>query len=110
VFVIAKGRGYYNKCYRKGCNRCYRTMRTLEESIGACMTEKQRTVFLVIDEYWRNYGYGPSIDDIMFHTGDRGRGNVHRVVKKLCELKICKRAKNSARSVRPSYLKLRNLP
>jgi SOS-response transcriptional repressor LexA len=83
---------------------------TLEACIGACMTEKQRTVFLVIDEYWRNFGYGPSIDDIMFHTGDRGRGNVHRVVKKLCDLGICRRAKNSARSVRPSYLKLRNLP
>ena len=74
------------------------------------MTEKQRTVFLVIDEYWKNFGYGPSIDDIMFHTGDKGRGNVHRVVKKLCELGICRRSKNSARSVRPSYLKLRNLP
>ena len=83
---------------------------TYDACIGACMTEKQRTVFLVIDEYWRNFGYGPSIDDIMFHTGDRGRGNVHRVVKKLCDLGICRRAKNSARSVRPSYLKLRNLP
>ena len=74
------------------------------------MTEKQKTVFLVIDEYWKRFGYGPSIDDIMFHTGDKGRGNVHRVVKKLCELGICKRAKNSARSVRPSYLRLRDLP
>jgi SOS-response transcriptional repressor LexA len=86
------------------------SMKTFEASVEVCMTEKQRTVFLVIDEYWRNYGYGPSIDDIMFHTGDRGRGNVHRVVKKLCDLKICKRAKNSARSVRPSYISLRNLP
>ena len=86
------------------------SVKTLEACIGACMTEKQRTVFLVIDEYWKKFGYGPSIDDIMFHTGDRGRGNVHRVVKKLCDLKICKRAKNSARSVRPSYISLRNLP
>lgn len=85
-------------------------MKTFEVSVEACMTEKQRTVFLVIDEYWKKFGYGPSIDDIMFHTGDRGRGNVHRVVKKLCDLKICKRAKNSARSVRPSYISLRNLP
>ena len=84
--------------------------KTLEACIGACMTEKQRTVFLVIDEYWRSFGYGPSIDDIMFHTGDRGRGNVHRVVKKLCDLGICKRAAHSARSVRPSYISLRNLP
>jgi len=83
---------------------------TYEKCMEACMTEKQRTVFLIIDEYWRNFGYGPSIDDIMFHTGDKGRGNVHRVVKKLCELGICRRSAHSARSVRPSYLKLRNLP
>ena len=84
--------------------------KTYEECTGACMTEKQRTVFLVIDEYWKRFGYGPSIDDIMFHTGDRGRGNVHRVVKKLCDLGICRRSPHSARSVRPSYLRLRNLP
>jgi len=73
------------------------------------MTEKQRTVFLVIDEYWKNFGYGPSIDDIMYQTGDKGRGNVHRVVKKLCDLGICKRVSKSARSVRPSYLSMRNI-
>jgi hypothetical protein len=73
------------------------------------MTEKQRTVFLVIDEFWKEFGYGPSIDDIMYQTGDKGRGNVHRVVKKLCELGICKRMSRSARSVRPSYLSMRNI-
>ena len=73
------------------------------------MTEKQRTVFLVIDEYWKNFGYGPSIDDIMYQTGDKGRGNVHRIVKKLCDLGICKRMSRSARSVRPSYLSMRNI-
>jgi len=73
------------------------------------MTEKQRTVFLVIDEFWKEFGYGPSIDDIMYQTGDKGRGNVHRVVKKLCELGICKRMSRSARSVRPSYLSMRNV-
>ena len=100
-------------CVRKGVGGIFLTdvnVKTLEACIGACMTEKQRTVFLVIDEYWKKFGYGPSIDDIMFHTGDRGRGNVHRVVKKLCTLGICKRAAHSARSVRPSYISLRNLP
>ena len=82
---------------------------TFEECIGV-MSPVQRDMFILIDEYWKRFGYGPSIDDIMFHTGDKGRGNVHRVVKKLCELGICRRSKNSARSVRPSYLRLRNLP
>ena len=74
------------------------------------MTERQKEIYMVIEEWWKKFGFGPSIDDIMFHTGDKGRGNVHRVVKKLCELGICRRSAHSARSVRPSYISLRNLP
>jgi len=81
----------------------------VEEVLRINMTEKQRTIFLVIDEWWKRHGYGPSIDDIMYQTGDKGRGNVHRVVKKLCDLGICKRVSKSARSVRPSYLSMRNI-
>ena len=78
--------------------------------VGSDMTPRQKDIYMVIEEFWKRYGYGPSIDEVMYITGDKGRGNVHRVVKKLCDLGICRRAKNSARSVRPSYLKLRNLP
>ena len=73
------------------------------------MTEKQRTIYLIIEAYWDNFGYGPTVDDVMRQTGDKGRGNVHRVVKKLCDLGICKRVSKSARSVRPSYLSMRNI-
>ena len=73
------------------------------------MTEKQRTIFLIIDEHWKRFGYGPSIDDIMRMTGDKGRGNVHRTIKKLVELGACKKLANSARAVRPSYIKYRNI-
>ena len=37
----------------------------VEEGLGACMTEKQKVVFLVIDEWWKRFGYGPSVDDVM---------------------------------------------
>jgi SOS-response transcriptional repressor LexA len=73
------------------------------------MTPKQKEIFLVIDEWWIRYGFGPSIDDIMYMTGDRGRGNVHRIVKRLCEMGVCKRLPDRARSVRPVYIKFRNL-
>jgi len=49
------------------------------------------------------------VDDVMFMTGDRGRGNVHRTMKKLVEMGACKRLANSARSIRPSYVKFRSL-
>lgn len=73
------------------------------------MTPRQKEIFLVIDEWWIKFGFGPSIDDIMYMTGDRGRGNVHRIVKCLCDLGVCKRVPDRARSVRPTYIKFRNL-
>ena len=48
-------------------------------------------------------------EDIMEATGDKGRGNVARQMWKLVEFGICKGVKNRARSIRPSYLKVRNI-
>ena len=73
------------------------------------MTPKQKTIYIIIDEFWRRNGFGPSIDDIMEMTGDRGRGNVARQMWKLVELGICKGVKSRARSIRPSYLKVRDI-
>ena len=73
------------------------------------MTSRQRDIFLVIDEWWKKFGFGPSIDDIMFITGDKSRGNVHRMMKKLCEIGVCRMTKGTARSIRPSYLRVRHI-
>lgn len=84
-------------------------IKDLDEGLGRCMTPKQKVVFLCIDEFWKKMGYGPSVDDIMRLTGDRGRGNVNRVMRKLCDLGICKRVERSARSIRPVYVNFRRL-
>jgi SOS-response transcriptional repressor LexA len=73
------------------------------------MTPRQKEVFLVIDEWWKMYGFGPSIDDIMLITGDRSRGNVHRIIGCLCKIGACKKVKDRARSVRPTYVKFKNI-
>lgn len=73
------------------------------------MTERQSQIFKVIDEFWKKYGYAPSIDNIMFITGDRSRANVHRMMKRLCDLGVCKRIPNKARSIRPVNLRVRDL-
>lgn len=73
------------------------------------MTEKQKQIFLVIDEWWKKFGFGPSIDDVMFITGAKGRGNIARQMNCLVALGICKRTPRRARSIRPSYLKIRNI-
>lgn len=84
-------------------------VRDVESGMGRLMTPKQKVVFLCIDEFWKRFGYGPSVDDIMRLTGDRGRGNVNRVMRKLCDLGVCKRVPNSARSIRPVYVNFRRI-
>ena len=71
------------------------------------MTPAQKEIFLVIDEFWKMYGFGPSIDDIMHITGEKSRGNVSRKMWELVDLGVCKGVKRRARSIRPSYVKVR---
>jgi SOS-response transcriptional repressor LexA len=73
------------------------------------MTPQQREIYLVIDEWWKKFGFGPSVDDVMQVTGETSRGNVWRKMMKLVELGMCKHVPNRARSIRPSYLKVRNI-
>jgi SOS-response transcriptional repressor LexA len=73
------------------------------------MTPAQREIYLVIDEWWKKFGFGPSIDDVMRLTGDKGRGNVNRKMKKLVELGICKGIPRRPRSIRPAYLRVREI-
>jgi len=84
-------------------------VRDVGSGMERLMTPKQKMIFLCVDEFWKRFGYGPSIDDIMRLTGDRGRGNVNRVLKKLCVLGVCKRVPNTARSVRPVYINFRKI-
>ena len=73
------------------------------------MTPAQKQIYVVIDEYWKMYGYGPSIDDVMYLTGEQGRGNVRRKMWKLVDLGVCKGVKGTARSIRPSYIRIRDI-
>jgi SOS-response transcriptional repressor LexA len=73
------------------------------------MTPAQKEIYLVIDEWWKLYGFGPTVDDVMRITGEKGRGNVARKMKMLIDLGICKGIKGRARSIRPAYLRIRNI-
>jgi SOS-response transcriptional repressor LexA len=73
------------------------------------MTPRQNEIYLVIEEWWNRFGFGPTVDDIMRVTGDRSRANVHRMMKRLCEAGACKRVPGRARSIRPIHIKFRNL-
>ena len=73
------------------------------------MTPAQKEIFVVIDEWWKRFGFGPSIDDVMRLTGEKGRGNVNRKMKALIKLGVCKGVPGRARSIRPSYLRVREI-
>jgi len=82
---------------------------TYEECMGVGMTPAQKEVFLVIDEWWRKYGFGPSIRDICRIRGKGGMGNTQEIIKRLVKLGVVKRVTGSFRSVRPVYIQFRDL-
>ena len=53
------------------------------------MTKAQKEIFHVIEAYWNNFGFGPTVDDVMFMTGERGRGNTYRKMKMLIKIGVC---------------------
>ena len=73
------------------------------------MTPALKQTYMVIDEWWKKYGYAPSIDEIMFITGERGRGNVSRKINMLIRLGVCKGIPGRARTVRPSYMRVHKI-
>ena len=73
------------------------------------MTPAQKEIFLVIDEWWKKFGYGPTIDDVMRITGQKSRGNVCRKMKRLVKLGICRATPRTARSIRPAGLRVRDI-
>jgi sulfur relay (sulfurtransferase) DsrC/TusE family protein len=73
------------------------------------MTPAQREVFLVVDEWWKRYGFGPSIRDICKLRGKGGMGNTSEIIDRLVKLGVLKKLKGAGRSVRPVYLNFRNL-
>jgi SOS-response transcriptional repressor LexA len=82
---------------------------TFEECMEVGMTQAQKEVFLIVDEWWKQYGFGPSIRDICEIRGKGGLGNTHEIIKRLVKLGVVKKVTRGQRSVRPVYIQFRNL-
>ena len=80
-----------------------------EECRRVEMTEAQSEVFLAIDEFWKRYGFAPSLGDIAYLRGKTGKGNIKRIVDRLVALGVVKYMPNQKRSVRPVYINFRNI-
>jgi hypothetical protein len=73
------------------------------------MSPAQREVFLVVDEWWKKYGFAPSLRDIAYVRGKMGLGNTKKIVDRLVELGALKRLDGRRRSLRPVYVNFKNL-
>jgi len=73
------------------------------------MSPAQKEVFLVIDEWWKKYGYSPSIRDIAYVRGKMGLGNTKKIVDRLVLLGVIKKVDGMGRTIRPVYINFRNL-
>lgn len=82
---------------------------SFEECMELEMTPAQREVFLIVDEWWKLHGFGPSIRDICTARNKGGMGNTSEIIDRLVRLGVLKKLKGAGRSVRPVYLNFRTL-
>jgi len=80
-----------------------------EECLEVDMTPAQKEVFLIVDEWWKKYGFSPSLRDIAKQRGKMGLGNTSEIVDRLVKVGALKKLKNSGRSIRPVYINFRNI-
>jgi len=73
------------------------------------MSPAQKEVFLAIDEWWKKFGYSPTVREIAYVTGRTGLGNVQKIVKRLVKLGVIKKLEGAGRTIRPVYINFRNL-
>ena len=101
-----------NKSTKKVIHRCMRQKKsdlTESECKEMDMSPAQREVFLVIDEWWKKYGYSPTLREIAYVRGKMGIGNTKKIVDRLVELGAIKKLDGTGRTIRPVYIKFRNL-
>ena len=83
--------------------------KTYAECMEVVMTPAQKEVFLVIDEWWKKYGYSPTIRDIAYVRGKMGLGSTLKIVNRLVALGVIKKMDGVGRTIRPVYINFRNL-
>ena len=86
-----------------------RHVRGRKEELEGKMSPAQREVFLVIDEWWKKYGFAPSLRDIAYVRGKVGLGNTKEIVDRLVELGALKRIKGKRRTLRPVYVNFKHV-
>ena len=73
------------------------------------MSPAQREVFIVIDEWWKKYGYSPTLRDIAHMRGKMGMASTSSIVERLVLLGVIKKIDGVGRTIRPAWVNYKNL-
>ena len=79
-----------------------------EDCLEVGMSPAQREVFLIVDEWWKKFGFSPTLRQIADIRGKSGIGNTKEIVDRLVKLGVLKKI-DRKRSIRPVYINFRNV-
>ena len=79
-----------------------------EECLEKIVSPAQREVFIIVDEWWKKYGFSPTLRNIAYVRGKSGLGNTKEIVDRLVKIGVLKRLKGR-RSIRPVYVNFREV-
>lgn len=90
-------------------NRGMRGGGSYEECMERVVSPAQKEVFLIVDEFWKRYGFSPTVREIAYLRGKMGMKNTQRLVDRLVELGVLKKVRKLGRTIRPVYINFKNL-
>lgn len=90
-------------------NREMRWCGSYEGCMERIVSPAQREVFLIVDEFWKRYGFSPTVREIAYLRGKMGMKNTQRLVDRLVELGVLKKVRKLGRTIRPVYINFKNL-
>jgi len=82
---------------------------TFEDCLETSMTPVQKEVFLIVDEWWKKFGYSPALKDIAYQRGTSSLANTRNIVNRLIDLGVLKKLEGKHRTIRPVYINFRTL-
>jgi hypothetical protein len=90
-------------------NRFKRDAPSRQECLEVMMSPAQKEVFLAIDEWWKRYGFSPTLRDIAYVRGKMGIGSTKKIVDRLVALGVVKKVDGVGRTIRPAWVNFKNL-
>lgn len=84
-------------------------MLDFDECMERIMSPAQKEVFLVVDEWWKRFGFSPTLRDIAEQRGKSGLASTKAIVDRLVKQGVLKKKDRMGRTIRPVYIRYRNV-